>query len=49
MQAKGGPLGFAGTQDHPAARPATGLTTLTGDAFGGGPSLPLLPGSEQTG
>jgi hypothetical protein len=43
-----GPLGFAGTRDHPAARPAIGLTALPGDAFGGGPTLPLLPGSGQT-
>ncbi|OBK33636.1 hypothetical protein A5658_13140 [Mycobacterium sp. 1245111.1] len=37
-----GPLGFAGTVtkvgDH-----ATGLATLGGDAFGGGPSVPMLP------
>ncbi|ORW45579.1 hypothetical protein AWB90_15430 [Mycobacterium paraense] len=44
-----GPLGFTGTRDHPAARPAIGLTTLPGDAFGGGLTLPLLPGSGQTG
>lgn len=37
-----GAMGFAGTSSSVAARP-TGLTTLAGDEFGGGPGLPLLP------
>jgi len=38
-----GPLGFAGTA--PAADvEAAGLATLTGDGFGGGPVVPMLPG-----
>jgi len=39
-----GPLGFAGTV-HKAEIPAAGLTTLAGDKFGNGPSLPMVPGS----
>ncbi|WP_374023278.1 PPE family protein [Mycobacterium sp. HNNTM2301] len=41
-----GPLGFTGTASKGSAE-ATGLTTLAGDDFGGGPSLPLLPGSWE--
>ncbi|OBH76869.1 hypothetical protein A5681_08650 [Mycobacterium scrofulaceum] len=41
-----GALGFAGTARKGSAQ-ATGLTTLAGDDFGGGPSLPLLPGSWE--
>jgi PPE-repeat protein len=37
-----GPLGFSGTVSNGAER-ATGLATLTGDGFGGGPSMPMLP------
>jgi PPE-repeat protein len=40
-----GPLGFAGTVGKAAAREAAGLTTLADDQFGGGPRLPMLPGS----
>ncbi|WP_325427647.1 hypothetical protein [Mycobacterium sp.] len=38
------PLGFAGAGASRAMRPPSGLTTPAGDAFGGGPSLPMLPG-----
>ncbi|MGO9071413.1 PPE family protein [Mycobacterium sp.] len=37
-----GPLGFAGTVSKRSEQ-AAGLATLTGDDFGGGPSLPMLP------
>jgi PPE-repeat protein len=37
-----GPLGFAGTLSK-GAEQATGLATLAGDGFGGGPSTPMLP------
>ena len=36
-----GPLGFTGTVGRRSA--ASGLATLDGDGFGGGPSLPMLP------
>ncbi|CDO86573.1 PPE family protein [Mycobacterium triplex] len=39
-----GSLGFAGTARREAAA-AAGLTTLAGDEFGGGPRMPMLPGS----
>jgi PPE-repeat protein len=38
----GGTLGFAGTASKDNAQPA-GLTTLSGDEFGGGPRMPMLP------
>ena len=37
-----GPLGFSGTLSKDAEQ-ATGLATLAGDAFGAGPSMPMLP------
>jgi PPE-repeat protein len=37
-----GTLGFAGTVSKDSAR-AAGLTTLSGDEFGGGPRMPMLP------
>ena len=37
-----GPLGFSGTVPK-GAEQATGLATLAGDEFGGGPSMPMLP------
>jgi PPE-repeat protein len=40
-----GPLGFAGTARKEADVPAAGLTTLAGDEFGNGPSLPMVPGT----
>ncbi|WAC91213.1 PPE family protein [Mycobacterium sp. Aquia_213] len=39
-----GHLGFAGTARKETAA-AAGLTTLAGDEFGGGPRMPMLPGS----
>ncbi len=39
-----GPLGFAGTESK-ASADASGLATLAGDGFGGGPTLPMLPGT----
>ncbi|WP_373692536.1 PPE family protein [[Mycobacterium] kokjensenii] len=38
-----GTLGFTGTVGKRAEATASGLTTLTGDGFGGGPSAPMLP------
>jgi PPE-repeat protein len=40
-----GPLGFAGTVRKEAVEQAAGLTTLAGDEFGGGPTMPMMPGS----
>jgi PPE-PPW subfamily C-terminal region len=39
-----GPLGFAGTVRKETVA-AAGLTTLAGDEFGGGPTMPMVPGS----
>jgi len=39
-----GPMGFAGTVSTGTAE-ASGLTTLAGDSFGGGPKSPMLPGT----
>lgn len=39
-----GPLGFTGTAPGAAGAAATGLTTLSPDAFGSGPVSPMLPG-----
>jgi PPE-repeat protein len=39
-----GPLGFAGTVSKGSAR-AAGLSTLAGDEFGGGPTVPMVPGT----
>lgn len=41
-----GALGFAGTAGKGVAE-AGGLATLAGDEFGGGPSVPMLPGSWE--
>ncbi|UQX13497.1 PPW family C-terminal domain-containing PPE protein [Candidatus Mycobacterium methanotrophicum] len=38
-----GPLGFAGAAPVDTAGPAAGLTTLPGDTFGGGPTMPMMP------
>ena len=43
-----GTLGFAGTAREEAKAPAAGLTTLAGDDFGGGPSMPMLPGTWKS-
>jgi len=40
-----GTLGFAGTARRDAAVEAAGLATLAGDGFGGGPTVPMLPGT----
>ncbi|UQX10557.1 PPE family protein [Candidatus Mycobacterium methanotrophicum] len=41
-----GPLGFAGTVRNEAAE-AAGLATLAGDEFGGGPTVPMVPGGWE--
>ncbi|ORV83919.1 hypothetical protein AWC11_21660 [Mycobacterium interjectum] len=41
-----GPLGFAGTARQEAAA-AAGLATLPGDEFGGGPTIPMVPGTWE--
>jgi PPE-repeat protein len=41
----GGPLGFAGTVGKETVAAAAGLTTLAGDEFGGGPTMPMVPGT----
>ena len=40
-----GPLGFAGTVRKETVAAAAGLTTLAGDEFGGGPTMPMVPGT----
>jgi PPE-repeat protein len=41
-----GPLGFAGTARRSAVtEAAAGFTTLAGDEFGGGPTMPMVPGT----
>jgi PPE-repeat protein len=40
-----GTLGFAGTTHKDAAFQAAGLTKLAGDDFGGGPRMPMVPGT----
>jgi PPE-repeat protein len=42
-----GPLGFAGTVRKETVAEAAGLTTLAGDEFGGGPTMPMLPNTWQ--
>jgi PPE-repeat protein len=42
-----GPLGFAGTARKEAVAEAAGLATLAGDGFGGGPLVPMMPGTWQ--
>jgi PPE-repeat protein len=39
-----GPLGFSGTMAKSSEK-AAGLTTLSDDGFGVGPSMPMLPGT----
>ncbi|OBI91114.1 PPE family protein [Mycobacterium asiaticum] len=41
-----GPLGFAGTAAE-RRRQAAGLAVVADDGFGGGPTIPLLPGSWE--
>ena len=40
-----GPLGFAGTVGKATVAQAAGLTTLAGGGFGGGPTMPMVPGT----
>ena len=40
-----GTLGFAGTAHKDTALQAAGLTNLAGDEFGGGPRVPMVPGT----
>jgi PPE-repeat protein len=40
-----GKLGFAGTAHKDAVLQAAGLTKLAGDGFGGGPRMPMVPGT----
>ncbi|CAM4410281.1 PPE-PPW subfamily C-terminal domain-containing protein [Mycobacterium senriense] len=40
-----GPAGFAGTARSAVAPTASGLATLAGDEFGGGPTMPMMPGT----
>ncbi|MGB6208095.1 MAG: hypothetical protein WBF82_14165, partial [Mycobacterium sp.] len=40
-----GPLGFAGTAAYETTAPAAGLATLADDEFGGGPRMPMMPGT----
>ncbi|OBI56303.1 hypothetical protein A5705_22335 [Mycobacterium sp. E787] len=44
-----GSLGFAGTAVKESAAGAAGLTTLAGDEFGGGPKMPMMPGTWNPG
>lgn len=40
-----GPIGFTGTLTKDGTDDAAGMTELTGDSFGNGPTNPMLPGS----
>ncbi|GFG88048.1 PPE family protein [Mycobacterium bourgelatii] len=40
-----GTLGFAGTRHKERVLQAAGLTALAGDEFGGGPRMPMMPGT----
>ena len=42
-----GPLGFAGTVDKDAVAAAAGLATLNSNGFGGGPTMPMVPGTWE--
>jgi PPE-repeat protein len=44
-----GNLGFAGTARKETVAEAAGLTTLPGDEFGNGPSVPMVPGTWEPG
>lgn len=44
-----GPLGFAGAASSDTAVEAGGLATLAGDRLGGGPSVPMVPGTWPAG
>ena len=42
-----GRLGFAGTAQKEKAFQVAGLTKMTGDEFGGGPRMPMVPGTWE--
>jgi PPE-repeat protein len=42
-----GTLGFAGTAHTGDVQQATGLTKLAADEFGGGPRMPMVPGTWE--
>lgn len=42
-----GSLGFAGAARKGAATQAAGLTRLARDEFGGGPTMPMVPGTWE--
>jgi len=44
-----GALGFAGTVHKDAALQAVGLTMPAGDEYGGGPRVPMVPGTWEQG
>ncbi len=44
-----GTLGFAGTAPKATVLQAAGLTALAGDEFGGGPRMPMMPGTWDHG
>ncbi|ORV45414.1 hypothetical protein AWC00_05990 [Mycobacterium conspicuum] len=44
-----GPLGFAGTAHNESVAQAAGLTMLAGDEFGGGPLMPMVPHTWESG
>jgi len=44
-----GSLGFAGTVRNEAIGQAAGLAMLAGDEFGGGPTVPMVPGGWEAG
>ncbi len=44
-----GSLGFPGTAVKESVAEAAGLTTLAGDEFGGGPKMPMMPGTWDPG
>lgn len=45
-----GTFGYAGTIPRQTVQQAAGLTALAGDEFGGGPKVPMMPGTwEQAG
>ena len=44
-----GSLGFTGTAMREPALQAAGLTMLAGDEFGGGPRMPMVPGTWERG
>ncbi|WP_434089371.1 hypothetical protein [Mycobacterium intracellulare] len=42
-----GMLGFAGAASKSDVTEAAGLTTLVGDGFGGGLTMPMVPGGHD--